>query len=334
MRYANIDTVKAGDIIAQPALGKNGMRFIQANVVLNNYMINRLKELGYTGIFIYDDISTSIILEENVPIERRLEAAESIKNYDNCLFIAQRIADDILKENGIIYTSMSMIGSSDANTYMHSVNVATYSGMMGMLLGYGYEEITNLVAAALMHDLGKTLLDPNLLNKNGKLTPEEYEIIKTHPTLGYEMLKDESSIPSVLRVAILQHHENADGSGYPNGLLDEDTYKFSKIIHLCDVYDAMISKRAYKDRINPAEVIEHIMAQAGIMFNYDMTCLFVKNIIPYPAGILVRLSNGNQAVVKENNIGYAMRPKVIELISKKEIDLIEELDITITEICI
>ena len=143
------------------------------------------------------------------------------------------------------------------------------------------------------------------------------------------MLKDSDSIPSVVRVSVLEHHENEDGSGYPNGYDKKKIYLFAKIIHICDVYEAMLSKRSYKKRLNPSDVIEYMMGNAGIMFNKELLEVFVKNLIPYPEGMLVMLSTEESAVIKKNNRDFPTRPLVITL-SGKVINLIKHPEITIT----
>ena len=336
MRYAHIDRVSAGNVVALPIIDIKGKIIVNANVVLTAFIIDRLKVLGYTGMYIYDNLSKDIEFKQNVDLLTKMEAAESVhnKDFDQCMYIAQYMVSELLANGSDIYTSMETIGSYDAGTYLHSINVATYSGILGMLIGLSAEKMKQLVVTAMLHDIGKTLIDEDIINKQGKLTAEEFEIVKTHPRLGYDLLKENESVPSVVRVSILEHHENADGSGYPIGLKDDDIYLFAKIIHICDVYDAMISKRPYKKEINPADVLEHLMAQAGTMFNYGLAVTFVKNVIPYPEGVLVELSNGKLCVVKQNIKGYALRPVVIEVDTGIEHNLLTELSLTIVKICI
>ena len=113
-----------------------------------------------------------------------------------------------------------------------------------------------LYLAALLHDIGKTCLPLEILNKPETLTEDEYEEVKRHPRYGYNMLKNNEEISSVTRNAIFSHHENEDGSGYPRNLTSDKIHKFAKIIHIADVYDALITKRVYKEAINPADAME------------------------------------------------------------------------------
>jgi len=192
------------------------------------------------------------------------------------------------------------------------------------------DELKKLSQAALLHDIGKTCLPVELLNKPGKLTPEEYEEVQKHSRYGYNLLKNNPDISSVTRNAILSHHENEDGTGYPRNLPAEKIHKFAKIIHIADVYDALTTKRVYKDAMNPADALEYLMSQAECLFNKDMVATFMQYIAPYPLGVTVELSNGKPAVVVQTNREMLSRPKV-RLFDGTIIDLMDQLDITIVK---
>ena len=146
-----------------------------------------------------------------------------------------------------------------------------------------------------------------------------------------DMLKAMVSISPLVRVPILEHHENYDGSGYPRGLVDKETHIFSKIIHICDVYDAMLSRRCYKDAINPGEVIDFITANKNIMFNGELVDFFMQSLIPYPEGMLVKLSDGRTAVVASQNKGFPQSPVVRDM-RGNVVDLMHENNVKIMHI--
>ncbi len=336
MRYKNIEDLETGDILAMPIIFNDGRVILQQNVVLTQYHINRLKTLGKFGVFVFDEISKDIIVKQNIPIELKYQAAEAICRGDinACLYMSKEIADNLIANMGAIKMNIESLGDYDAMTYLHSVNVSVLCGLMGIHLWYPYDKLKNLILAGLLHDIGKQQIDIEIINKPGKLTDEERKIVNKHVLYGYEKLKHEEDIPSTVRVSVLQHHENVDGSGYLYGLKDHEIYEFAKIIHICDVYDAMVSKRAYKDELDPREVSEYIMGNSGIMFNTEMVKLFIQNTILYPEGVVVLLSNGRKALVKENHEGLPSRPLVKLLPNGEEIDLLEVIDITIQKICV
>ena len=163
-----------------------------------------------------------------------------------------------------------------------------------------------------------------------KEAKEKYEEVKNHPRYGYNMLRNNYEISSVARNAILSHHENEDGSGYPRGLTSEKIHLFAKIIHVADVYDALTTKRVYKDAMNPADALEYLMGNAERMFDKDLVATFLEYVAPYPLGVQVELSTGQKAIVVKNNRGLLSRP-VVRLDSGTRVDLLERLDITIVK---
>jgi len=220
------------------------------------------------------------------------------------------------------------ISTYDNYTYTHSVNVDILSVILGVACGLRDDELKKLSQAALLHDIGKTCVPIEIINKPGRLTEEEYAEVKKHPYYGYNMLRDNFDVSSVARNAILSHHENEDGSGYPRALAGDKIHLFAKIIHVADVYDALTTKRVYKDAMNPADALEYLMGNSERMFDKDLVATFLEYVAPYPLGVQVELSNGQKALVVKNNRSMLSRP-VVRLNSGAKVDLMEHLDITI-----
>jgi len=175
----------------------------------------------------------------------------------------------------IIATIASMIEAKDSYTKGHSIRVAEYSAMIARELGWEEEEIQNLKYVALLHDIGKVGIPDNVLNKPGKLTQMEFEIIKSHTIIGGDILKDIETIPYVDSGA-KYHHERYDGSGYPCGLSGEDIPEVARIIGIADSFDAMNSKRIYRDRL-PGEVIrKELVNGSGKQFDPKYLEVFLK----------------------------------------------------------
>jgi HD-GYP domain-containing protein (c-di-GMP phosphodiesterase class II) len=217
----------------------------------------------------------------------------------------------------------------DNYTYEHSVNVIVLSLIMGLELNYSKDRLYSLAVGAMLHDVGKVFVPKDILLKDGKLTEMEFDIIKEHPSRGYDYLKEEIGVSAMSRIIILQHHERVDGTGYPEGMCGSRIHEFSKIVSIADVYDALTSDRPYRRGLPPNDAIEYIMGSADRYFDFDMVNAFLKRIVPYPAGTMVRLSNGDIAVVKEINRDYPLRPKVTivwsdgESVCEEPIDLMD-----------
>lgn len=332
MRYIKIKDLQPGMILAQPLLNKKGDIFLARNVLVSRFMVQRIREEQCRGAYIYDKLSKGINPKNQLPTDVQLKTMCALKDMDidRCAYLSGEILDS-LKHSDNISMNINSLAAYDGPTYMHSLNVAMYAGTFGLLYGMEYERVSKLIAAALLHDIGKTKVPEDILNKPGRLSEEEFAEIKKHPQYGYNMLKDMVNISPLVRVPILEHHENYDGSGYPRGLVDKETHIFSKIIHICDVYDAMLSKRCYKDAINPWEVIDFIIAHRNIMFNGVLVDFFMQSLIPYPEGMLVKLSDGRTAVVASQNKGFPQSPIVRDM-RGNVVDLVHENNVKIMHI--
>jgi HD-GYP domain-containing protein (c-di-GMP phosphodiesterase class II) len=144
------------------------------------------------------------------------------------------------------FTDLLTIMSFDYHTYTHSVNVCIFGIALAKRLGYGQRDLNRLGAGLLLHDAGKSVIDPAILSKRGPLTPEEWEIVKTHPALGVELLSKSGAMERESLLVVEQHHEKCCGRGYPAGLKEHEIHSFAKIATVADVFDALTTERSYK----------------------------------------------------------------------------------------
>jgi HD-GYP domain-containing protein (c-di-GMP phosphodiesterase class II) len=332
MKYVKINELEEGMILSNTLYDDNTNILLRSNKSLSKRMIERIKQLNYDGLYVFEEndiaMSPSIISEET-----RLKALKHLKhlNIDECLFIANNIVNEIRENNDTIIIETINLSSFDNYTYEHSINVCIMSVVLGIGLGLNDEELNKLSQAALLHDIGKTAIPIDILNKPGKLNDEEYEEMKNHSKYGYNLLKENEDIASTVRNAIFSHHENEDGTGYPRQLTGDKIHKFAKIIHVADVYDALTAKRAYKEPINPADALEFLISQTGKMFDERIVKLFIEYIALYPVGTKVLLSTNEEARVVANNEKFLSRP-IVKTDSGKKINLLETLDITIIDL--
>ncbi len=331
MRYVKKEHLQKDMVIVYTLYDSVDNVLLKANKKLTPTYIKRIQQMDIVGLYVYEDNE----IQNHEPIiseKTRLKAIKSLKklNIDDCIYIANNIVEEIKSNESIIIETMQLC-SYDNYTYAHSVDVDIYSVILGVGLGYTDDELKKLSQAALLHDIGKTCLPIEILNKPGKLTEDEYREVQQHCQYGYNLLKNNNDISSVTRNAILSHHENENGTGYPRQLSADKIHKFAKIIHIADVYDALTTKRVYKEAMNPADALEYIMSQAGMMFDKEMVAIFMQYIAPYPLGVTVELSNGKEAIVVKNNNSMLSRPQV-RLYDGTLIDLMERLDVTITKL--
>jgi len=164
--------------------------------------------------------------------------------------------------------------------------------------------------AGLLHDLGKAKMPMKVLNKPGKLTDEEFRIIKNHPVEGHRLLVEGGSASEIVLDVCLHHHEKVDGTGYPDRLTDAQITRFAKMGAVCDVYDAITSNRPYKAGWDPAASIRKMAEWSNGHFDEKIFQGFVKSIGIYPTGSLVKLASGRLAVVLEQSGKSLLAPRV------------------------
>lgn len=160
--------------------------------------------------------------------------------------------------------------------YWHSLDVAVLAGFLGRWLKLSEAEVQNLVFAGLVHDIGKTRLQYELLVKPDKLTPEEFKSVKFHAELGFKLMQQCPDIPESVLEAVLQHHERPDGTGYPNGFRTEKIHLFAKILSVADVYDALTSDRYYKKAVSPLEASQVMAADEHQFDQPVLGCFFTR----------------------------------------------------------
>lgn len=195
------------------------------------------------------------------------------------------------------------------STYAHSLNVAIISRIIGKWLHFSNEEVDTLTLAGLLHDIGKTKIPDEVLNKDGKLTDEEFQMIRNHPKYGYDILKSQP-LNSHIKKAALMHHERCDGSGYPMGLTMEEIDDYALIIAIADVYDAMTAARSYRAPLCPFEVIAEFEKDGLQKYKPKYILTFLENIANAYQNNRVMLSDGTSARIVLLNHRRLSKPLV------------------------
>lgn len=195
------------------------------------------------------------------------------------------------------------------STYAHSLNVAIISRIIGKWLHFSNEELDTLTLAGLLHDIGKTKIPDEVLNKDGKLTDEEFQMIRNHPKYGYDILKSQP-LNFHIKKAALMHHERCDGSGYPMGLTMEEIDDYALIIAIADVYDAMTAARSYRAPLCPFEVIAEFEKDGLQKYKPKYILTFLENIANAYQNNRVMLSDGTSARIVLLNHRRLSKPLV------------------------
>ena len=329
MRYVALTEAKSGMQLAKGLHDSNGRTLVGSHTMLTNNYIEKLIAYGYAGIYIEDALTQDIEVEDAISPQLRAEGMDCIerRDIDGCKLVAEKLVEEIMSK-GRISLDMLNLRSYDDYTYAHSVNVGVLCGVIGMEMHMDEKEIAQLVMAALLHDLGKLSIPSEILNKPGRLTQTEYKRMQEHPVMSYELIKDRFDISAQIKVAVLFHHENVDGTGYPNGVMGDEQTLFTKIIHVADVYDALVSKRPYKEPYAPCEAAEYLMGGCGILFDQEVVEVMLRAIPLYPKGTEVELSDGRVGIVKENADAHNLRP-VLRLMDGTTLDLADRTSMSI-----
>lgn len=365
MRLVPVECVRENSLLGKNIYTADGRVLLKAGVKLTRVRLDRIKALKIFSLYIIDEYSDdeiedvikpelrqksiSVIREVFSDIERissihKFEKRNlneySIKEQEYCKNIneiAEELLENVLSNKNVLL-SLVDIKSMDNYTYSHCVNVAVISIILGISLNLNKENLIHLCMGALVHDIGKTFIPHDILQKPGKLTPDEFEVIKNHPKLGYDFLNQFYSLSTHVKLITLQHHERFDGLGYPDKIANNNINYLARIVSIADVYDALTSDRPYKRSMCPSDALEYIMSNAGTLFDYDIVNVFCKIIIPFPKGTIVSLSNGDIGIVEETLPNFPLRPIVKILKSEddnkigSEINLVKYLSIVISNV--
>lgn len=237
--------------------------------------------------------------------DARMGRSMNTKDVD---LLVEEISNSVMRHPHALI-SLSRLKTSDEYTYMHSVAVCALMVALARQMQLDDELVREAGVAGLMHDVGKMMIDPEILNKPDRLTFDEYEAMKHHPQAGLEILQKCHKVTRPVMDVCLHHHEKVDGSGYPHGLKGEEISVLAKMGAICDVYDAVTSDRPYKKGWDAAKSIREMASWKG-HFDEKILQHFVKTVGIYPIGALVRLKSERLGVVMEQSEKSLLHPKV------------------------
>jgi putative nucleotidyltransferase with HDIG domain len=351
MRLILTENIKK-DMQLAKAIYENG------NILLNKGVKNlykykdKLLEIGIKHLYVEDKYSYDIEINQTIKEGTRRKGKQIVENtFDRIKNgfldlntkelkdVVEDITDELVLNEDVLLNLVSLKSTSNY-TYEHSVNVSVICIALGKMLGYNKNDLYKLGMGGMLHDVGKTLIPEEILNKPESLTDYEYQIIKNHPELGFNYLQQINSISPLSRIVVYSHHERIDGSGYPRGIKGDEIHEFAKIAAIADVFDALTSDRVYRDKWPTYKAAEYIINNTEKLFDYHLVKKFLPQISFYPNGSEIILSSGHRGIVKDQNIGFPTRP-IIKIIEddegeeiNKDLDLLRYMNITIVKVIV
>lgn len=275
-------------------------------ITIFNELINMLNE-KYPGTEDYKELYRSII--------------EDYENQMNRLITDEifslTILEDIIKKILIIveqYKDQIITFISEEKEYNHHITHGIHSTIISMIGGKGLDmsshELNELGLSSLLHDVGMMKVPDTILNKKEKLSSDEYNTIKTHTSIGYKLLKKTNLLSDNILNAIIQHHEQYDGKGYPRKLKDDEISIYAKIIAIADAFEAQISKRSYREAKTGYLAMKGVLSDVQNRFDPVILRSFIRNISIYPPGTLVQLNDRSIGIVDSVNATAPLRPNI------------------------
>ena len=354
MKKVLIKDLRPGMITAEDIYSIDGQLILSKDFVLDTSSIQRLDSFALYSIRVADEVAAP---KETAPLppsqkekvrsnpEFRAFKASFEENVETLRIKLNQVvtANSNFDAENLLSQTLSLIGKSeqssismmdmilnmrdyDDSTYAHMVNCSILCNIFAGWLRMDQQERVLATTCGLFHDIGNLRITEDILKKPGPLSAREKEVIKRHTTEGYNILSAQKLDPEVKNAALM-HHERCDGSGYPYGFTADKISRFSKMIAIVDVYNAMTSKRVYRKAICPFAVIEELQSQEFSAFDPDMMLTFLRNVSNSFIGNRVRLSNGIEGEVVFIHPEAISRPtiqcgqKFLDLSAHKELKI-------------
>ena len=347
-KIISFSTLEAGMILSKN-LEQNGRILFKKDIPMTEPIIKKMQKLYLIeNVEIYDkDIEKKQVSIESKKLEESKKIDEefrkiSIKLKNTFSQIAnddETAMDEIrefsrkiqneLKPSSTVIKNIVLYGSGEDSIYRHGVNVAALSALLGKWVGLEEAKINLLVYSAILHDIGKTKINNDLLEKETSLTKSELGIIKTHTNAGYKIVKEITFLDKSVSYGVLMHHERLDGSGYPLGLKGDGIHPFAKIIAIADVFDAINSNRGYKNKKLPFEALQIVKTEGLGKLDYEYVKVFLQHIIDYYTGEEVLLNTNEKCKIIQMNVNNLEKPLLLK--EGDFVDLEKEKDIYIKE---
>lgn len=319
----HVTDLKPGDTLLSDTFNSFGIHIMQKGHTLLSNDISKLLQHGVD----YVEIENTVNSLQTEPV-RSLEEAKvhfdtALSGFENLFLSAasrgefdgsqvdemlEPLMNELHTQKDVV-SVLFVLNDTDNYTYTHSLQVGMLSYYLATWMGYTEHEAYIIGRAGYLHDVGKSKVPPQILNKPGKLTADEFEIMKQHTTFGHDLIM-ESTGDEISAIVALQHHERTDGKGYPHGLKLEDIHPYSRIVSVADIYSAMTTNRVYQSKQELLKVLKELHRMSFGQLYPDAAQTFIRNMLPNMIGKKVRLNSGETGKIVMTNPSDYFRPLI------------------------
>ncbi|MCK9444711.1 MAG: HD-GYP domain-containing protein [Tissierellaceae bacterium] len=339
-KLMSIKSVETGMVLDMEIIDqKTGAVLVPEGITLTKSLIEKLKGNNVSSLIIREEEVPAALKNEGFTKEysKMSEGLESVFEKamqngeiktDEVMYQMEGFVSEVSKEADIL-TQMRLMKKTDDYTFNHSLGVSILALTLGKWLGYSEVQVQELAVAGIFHDIGKLRIPIDIVRKPGKLTEDEFDLMKKHSFYGYEMLQKTGEFSNGILLGVLQHHEKVDGTGYPNGVKADKIHDYGKILAICDIYHALTSNRVYKDKDSPLTVADYLKKESFISLDPYMTQVFLKNISKFYVGSKVLLSNGTTGLIRyihpqdENKPIVQIGDKFLDFMKAQNVEILD-----------
>jgi len=333
-----VSALRPGIVLARDLYMYNGQMLLPKGTTLTQAHLDYLKDKKVDSVYIYDTNKPHTTMEFETVYDSSVHTVKAFMLEaklgralleDEVLPTVDTLVEQVFDE-GDLFRQMRMMKEKDDYLFVHSINVALLSILVGRWLKLDREQVQQLGTAGFLHDIGKVKVPNAILNKPGTLTPDELSIMQQHAQYGYEMVKNWDWVSPDIAEAVYLHHERLDGSGYPLGLAGDQIGLFPRIVAVADVYDAITSSRSYANKRSPYSAAEVLWEESFGKLDPRATKVFFDRVANFFVGNKVGLSSGEVGMVVYIPPTAPTRPVV--QVGEKFYNLNENRSISIVEV--
>lgn len=340
MRVESVENLYEGMVLGENIFLEGNLLY-KEKYIIDACCIEALKSMEINNVIVYDIMDyKEHILDDDTFAQAYLDffvsgfkglVVSSMFNKNEFSDISSTVRTYLDQHKNILYDLLKL-RCSHCYTYEHSINVALYSVLVGIKLELSNEDLSDLIVGALLHDMGKLKISNHILDKPGRLDDVEFDAIKRHPEYGVDYAVNFKNVSWNVKKIIIQHHEKLDGTGYPCGLKGDEIFFLSKIVTVCDIFDAVISKRSYHEARSPHKGIKVLHEEVELgRVDKDIVAALEAQVAVTPVDTQVILNNGEICTIIKDD-SREMEPIVFSFSTGQVYNLENREDLWIAEI--